>query len=128
MFHYTVETSKSLDEAVDALQTQLKEEKFGVLWDFNVKDTLQSKGFDFNTTYRILEVCNPGEAKNILEKNALASYFLPCKVVVYEQDGSTKMGMPKPTSLIGFLEDEELNDQAKDIEERMAACMDKAAQ
>ncbi|KGP91628.1 hypothetical protein N780_18515 [Pontibacillus chungwhensis BH030062] len=128
MFHYTVETSKTLDEAVEALQAELKEEKFGVLWDFNVKDTLQNKGFDFDTTYRILEVCNPGEAKSILEKNSLASYFLPCKVVVYEQEGQTKIGMPKPTALIGFLEDSELNDQAKDIEERMAACMDKVAQ
>jgi uncharacterized protein (DUF302 family) len=32
MFDYTVQTTKSIDEAVHALEESLKEEKFGVLW------------------------------------------------------------------------------------------------
>ncbi len=126
MFHYTVETNKSLDEAVQSLEEELKKEKFGVLWDFNVKETLNQKGFDFDSTYRILEVCNPGEAKKVLSKNPLVSYFLPCKVVVYEEGEKNKIGMPKPTTLIEFVEDPELNDIAKDIEDRMVACIEEA--
>ncbi|MYL33699.1 DUF302 domain-containing protein [Pontibacillus yanchengensis] len=126
MFHYTVETSKTIEEAVQALEEELKKEKFGVLWDFDVKDTLNNKGFEFNDSYRILEVCNPGEAKKVLEKNPLVSYFLPCKMVVYEDDGITMIGMPKPTTLIEFVNDEELNTIARDIEDRMTACINEA--
>ena len=32
MFHHTVETSKSVEQALAALEENLKEEKFGVLW------------------------------------------------------------------------------------------------
>ncbi|EOR22159.1 hypothetical protein A499_19423 [Niallia nealsonii AAU1] len=44
MFDYTVETKKSINEAVTSLETNLKEEKFGVLWMFDIKDKLQEKG------------------------------------------------------------------------------------
>lgn len=126
MFHYTVETNKNVDEAVQALEAELKNDKFGVLWDFDVKATLNNKGLDFEKPVRILEVCNPTEAKKVLEKNELVSYFLPCKIVVHESEGKTKIGMPKPTKLIEFVEDEELNQIAQDIEERMVSAINEA--
>ncbi|GGC81792.1 hypothetical protein GCM10007216_10410 [Thalassobacillus devorans] len=126
MFHYTVETNKTMDEAVQALEAELKNDKFGVLWDFDVKATLNNKGLDFDKPVRILEVCNPGEAKKVLEKNELVSYFLPCKIVVHESDGMTKIGMPKPTKLIEFVEDQELNQIAEDIEQRMINAINEA--
>ncbi|WP_028783620.1 DUF302 domain-containing protein [Thalassobacillus devorans] len=126
MFHYTVETNKGMDEAVQALEAELKNDKFGVLWDFDVKATLNNKGLDFEKPVRILEVCNPTEAKKVLEKNELVSYFLPCKIVVHESEGKTKIGMPKPTKLIEFVEDEELNQIAQDIEERMISAINEA--
>ncbi|MFG6119602.1 DUF302 domain-containing protein [Thalassobacillus sp. B23F22_16] len=126
MFHYTVDTNKSLDEAVQALEAELKNDKFGVLWDFDVKATLNNKGLDFDKPVRILEVCNPSEAKKVLEKNELVSYFLPCKIVVHESDGMTKIGMPKPTKLIEFVEDQELNQIAEHIEQRMINAINEA--
>ncbi|SEB07588.1 Uncharacterized conserved protein, DUF302 family [Thalassobacillus cyri] len=126
MFHYTVETNKGIDEAVQALEAELKNDKFGVLWDFDVKATLNNKGLDFEKPVRILEVCNPTEAKKVLEKNELVSYFLPCKIVVHESEGTTKIGMPKPTKLIEFVEDEELNQIAQAIEERMVSAINEA--
>lgn len=126
MFHYTVETTKSLDDAIQSLEQELKNEKFGVLWDFNVKETLSNKGFELDNAYRILEVCNPEEAQKVLSKNPLVSYFLPCKIVVYEDGDTNKIGLPRPTALIEQVNEPELNDTAKDIEDRMIACVDKA--
>ncbi|MBP1950915.1 DUF302 domain-containing protein [Virgibacillus litoralis] len=126
MFHYTVETTKSLEEAIQSLEQSLKEEKFGVLWQFDVKDTLQKKGFEFNQPFQVLEVCNPKEAQRVLSQNQLVGYFLPCKIVVYEDAGMTKIGMPKPTALIQMVEDESLNEIARDIENRMISCIDKS--
>lgn len=126
MFHYTVETDKTNTEAIASLEKSLKEEKFGVLWQFDVKDKLQEKGLDFQQSYHILEVCSPVEAQRVLSKNPMAGYFLPCKIVVYEDAGRTKIGMPKPTALIEMVNDPALKDLAKDIEERLADCIDKA--
>lgn len=124
MFHYTVEVDKSLDEAAAALEASLKNEKFGVLWSLNMKETLAGKGVELDGDYLILEVCNPHEAKKVLEKSPLVSYFLPCKIVVYKENGTTKVGLPRPTELIKLVEDEELQTIASDIERRLISSID----
>lgn len=126
MFHYTVETSKNLEDAIQSLEEILKEEQFGVLWQFDIKEKLQEKGLDFNQPFRVLEVCNPVEAQRVLSQNQLVGYFLPCKIVVYEDAGKTKIGMPKPTALIQLAEDESITKLARDIENRLMACIDKS--
>nr|WP_318036009.1 DUF302 domain-containing protein [Halobacillus shinanisalinarum] len=127
MFHYTVEANQTVEESVKVLEEVLKQEKFGVLWDFDIKDTLEKKGFDYDQNYRVLEVCNPEAAKEVLTQNYMVGYFLPCKIVVYEEQGKTKIGMPKPTTLIELTGDESLQAFAEDIESKLVACMDKAA-
>jgi uncharacterized protein (DUF302 family) len=127
VFHYTVETAKTIDEAIKSLEANLKEEKFGVQWRFNVKETLQHKGFDLENPFTILEVCNPQEALNVLTANQLIGYFLPCKIVVYQDSQrKTKIGMPKPSALIQMVEDESIQEVATDIEKRLIACIDKS--
>ncbi|WP_458414236.1 DUF302 domain-containing protein [Schinkia sp. CFF1] len=124
-FNYTITTSKTLDDAVKSIEENLKEEKFGVLWQFDIKDKLQEKGVDFNQSFKILEVCNPHEAGRVLTQNKMVGYFLPCKIVVYDDGGTIKIGMPKPTALITMVEDEKLKEIAVDIENRLIKCIDK---
>lgn len=125
-FHYTVETEKSMDEAVKALEASLKEEQFGVLWDFDLTAKLQEKGLDFNTGYRVLEVCNPKEANRVLQEDKVVGYFLPCKIVVYEDEGKTKIGLPKPTTLIELANNDKLTEIATDVENRLIQSIDQA--
>ncbi|AMX85229.1 hypothetical protein GS3922_05505 [Geobacillus subterraneus] len=82
------------------------------------------KGFDFPIPFVILEVCNPQEAARVLSENLLAGYFLPCKIVVYKENETTKIGMPKPTMLISMMNHEELKKLAEDIEKRLISCID----
>lgn len=127
MFHYTVETTKTPEQAVEALTQHLMEEKFGVLWKLDMKEKLQEKGIELDMPYQILEVCNPVEAKKVLSENALLGYFLPCKLAVYVEEAVTKIGMPKPTALIGLTENEEMMKIASDIESRLMGCINRSA-
>jgi uncharacterized protein (DUF302 family) len=124
MFDYTVTTDKNVEDAIQSLEGSLKKEGFGVLWAFNIKEKLQEKGLEFNKDFKVLEVCNPHEAQRVLNKNEMAGYFLPCKIVVYQSDGQTKIGMPRPSALISLLNDEELKQLAKDIEDRLISCIE----
>jgi|SRR5690625_2657533 uncharacterized protein (DUF302 family) len=126
MFHYTVETDKTMEEAIQSLEESLKEDKFGVLWQFDIQETLQNKGFEFEQPYKVLEVCNPAEAKRILTKNQMVGYFLPCKIVVYEDGGKTKIGIPKPTALIQMAKDDGLMETARDVENRLIKAIDES--
>src|SRR5699024_5323870 len=124
MFHYTVKTNESIDDAINTLESQLKTESFGVLWKFDIKETLENKGFDFDQSYRVLEVCNPKEAKDILEKNSVGGYLRACKIIVYEETYSSMIALPRTTQLISMVEDEQLKDTAKNIEDRLIKCID----
>lgn len=123
MFHYTVEVQTGIDEAIQALEESLGKEGFGVLWKFSITEKLREKGFDFPHPFVILEVCNPKEAARVLSENMLVGYFLPCKIVVYEENGTTKIGMPKPTLFMDMVNDKALKSLAEDIEKRLIACL-----
>lgn len=124
MFDYTVEMKGSVEENALKLEQSLSTEGFGVLWTFNVADKLREKGYPLQKEYKILEVCHPQEAKEVLEQNELAVYFLPCKMVVYEGNGHTKIGMIRPSAFINMLHDEALTDKAKQIENRLIKAID----
>jgi uncharacterized protein (DUF302 family) len=126
MFHYTVDTSKTVEEAIESLEENLKKEQFGILWQFDIKEKLQSKGLEFDQTFRVLEVCNPVDAQHVLQQNKLVGYFLPCKIVVYESDSGTKIGMPKPSALVGLTEDDIVKGYAREIEERLIGCINQS--
>ncbi|CAM4054197.1 hypothetical protein GS8_2475 [Geobacillus stearothermophilus] len=65
MFHYTVDVSTGMNETIERLEENLKQEGFGVLWRFSVTEKLQEKGLDFSTPMVIFEVYNPQEAARV---------------------------------------------------------------
>lgn len=89
----------------------------------DIKEKLQEKVLEFDKDFKVLEVCNPQEAQRVLTENEMAGYFLPCKIVVYESEGKTKIGMPKPTALISLLQDDKMKQFAGEIEDRLINCI-----
>jgi uncharacterized protein (DUF302 family) len=94
-FDYTVETKKSFDDAVTAIEVKSKEKGFGVLHVHDVKATLAGKGFD-REPLKIIEICNARYANEVLEKDIKISLMLPCQVSVYVQDGKTYISTLRP--------------------------------
>ncbi|MFC4735371.1 DUF302 domain-containing protein [Bacillus daqingensis] len=126
MFHTTYSSPYSVDETVEKLTASFQDVQFGVLWDFDVKAKLDEKEVGLDHEFRIMEVCNPKIAKNVLTETMLAGYFLPCKVVVYDDHGQTKVGMPNPTALMELVGEPQVLETAKDVEQRMSDAMEAA--
>lgn len=123
---YEVKTSKTFSTAVEDLKKSLSENNFGVLWELNFKDKLEEKGLDFHQNFKVLEVCNPNQAKEVLDRHIEVGYFLPCKMVVYEKENSVFIGMLRPTSMIGMLGQEELLSIAQQVETVLKKAIDEA--
>ena len=113
---FELETNKTFDEAVASITKSLEEQKFGVLWKLNFKEKLHEKGVDFDRNFMILEVCNPHKAKEVLSNHIDVGYFLPCKVAVYEDKDTIKIGMVRPKILIDMLGYDDLARTANEVE------------
>lgn len=124
---YIVTTNKSVEQAVEDLQAAVKDNNFGVLHIHNIKETLNKKGVDFTRECRILEVCNPQKAKEVLDNDMNMNIALPCRISVYQDNGDTKIGMIKPKALLAMLSDsEELAAIAAEVEEITIRIIDQA--
>ena len=111
------------ENTVLQLKEALKSQQFGVLWELNFKDKLEEKGLTFESNFKVMEACNPKKAEKVLKHNIEAGYFLPCKVVVYEQNNQVYMGMLSPVKLIGMIDDPELEPIALEVESALITAM-----
>lgn len=125
-FKYEIKTNKSFQTAIEDITDNLKEREFGVLYQVNFKEKIEAKGLSFSTNFEVLEVCNPGQAKEVLEKNIEVGYFLPCKVIVYEKEDEVYIGLIRPTVLIGLLEEEGLKTIAEEVEKTLKEAIQSA--
>ena len=102
-----------MDEAASSLKKNLKERGFGVLWQLNFKDKLKEKGLKLENDYLVFEVCNPKQAKEMLEFDPHVGSVLPCKMTLRRENGKTYIGMTSPEVLIGLFKNSELDAIAK---------------
>ena len=122
---YKVSTKKTFEKALEDLKSSLSNHNFGVLWELSFKDKLAEKGLEFDKNFTVLEVCNPKQAKEVLEANIEVGFFLPCKMVVYEDDDTVYLGMPKPSMLINMV-DSELSPIAEEVENVLKVAIEEA--
>ena len=97
---YTRTVSYAQPEAVARVKGALKENKWGVLSDMDVKAILKEKTGAEIESYNILDVCNPVLAEKALRLNKKAGLVLPCKMAVFSDGGKTNVGLYLPTRML----------------------------
>ena len=123
---YEVSTGKPFTEAVASLVKSLEEQKFSVMWKLDFNEKLKEKGIDFEGHVTILEACNPHLAKAVLSRHPDMGYFLPCKLVIYVQNGSTHIGMLRPGELTKLLQHADIEDIAREVESLLVTAIERA--
>jgi len=124
---HIVESRKPLDRVAKDLEEAVARHQFGVLGVHDLKATMAKKGVDFSPECRIFEVCNPHQAKIVLEANLEISTALPCRISLYEEGGVRKLATIKPTSLINLYSTPGLRAVAQEVEATLEAIMAEAA-
>jgi uncharacterized protein (DUF302 family) len=124
---YIVESKKPLARVAADLEAAAQRNKFGVLGVHDLRQKMADKGVTFERECRVFEVCNPNQAKKVLEANLEISTALPCRISVYEQDGKTRLATIKPTAMLALYPNPELRAVAEDVEATIVRIMDEAA-
>src|ERR1039458_8615698 len=69
-------TERSVSEAATALHSAVEANHFGVMQVHNLKETMVKKGVEFARECLIFEVCQPQQAKKVLDENMSVSTAL----------------------------------------------------
>ena len=125
---YRVQSKKSISEVARDLEAASQRHKFGVLTVHDLKAKMKEKGVEFDRDCLIFEVCNPQQAKRVLEKNAEISTALPCRISVYQEGGRVTLATIKPTVMLEMFKEAGLKDVAQEVEQTLFKIMQEAAQ
>ena len=120
-------TKKSLGEIDRGLRESAARHKFGVIAVHDLKEAMEKKGVSFASTCMVYEVCNPEQAKKVLESNGAFSTVLPCRISVYGSENNYKIATVLPTALVTMFHGQGLETVAKEVEEIVVAIIKDAA-
>jgi len=120
-------TEKTVSAAADALQVAVKANHFGVMQVHNLQETMVKKGVEFAHECLIFEVCQPQQAKRVLDENMSVSTALPCRISIYEEGGKTVLATLKPTTLLTLFDTPQLKSVAQEVEDTIVKIMKEAA-
>jgi uncharacterized protein (DUF302 family) len=127
MMVYRVQSKKNLSEVARDLEAAAQKHKFGVMGVYDLKAKMQEKGVRFERDCLIFEVCNPGQAKKVLEKNAEISTALFCRISIFQEGEEVVLATIRPTAMLGLFEGAGLESVAREVEEAIFAIMQEAA-
>ncbi len=119
-------TDKTVSEAASALEAAIQNNHFGLMQVHNLKESMMKKGVEFARECLIFEVCQPQQAKKVLDQNMSVSTALPCRISIYEEDGKTFLATLKPTTLLAMFKSPQLEGVAQEVEDTIIKIMKEA--
>lgn len=123
---YTVSTTKTFDQAVDAVTESAATHGFRVQFIHDVAATLAEKGFD-RERVTIVEMCNAKYAAETLARDIKIGLMLPCPVMVYAEKGEIFIAAMRPSLISTFFPAADLEQIAGEVEAKIVAIVDAAA-
>ncbi len=106
--YYFASTRKTIDEACESLERSIKNHGYGVLHSYDFKKIFEEKSVDFDNECRVFEVCNPSQAKRLMNNDMKLNMALPCRISVYTENGEVKVGMVSPLKMLSVLSRNEM--------------------
>jgi len=124
---YTIDTRKTIQDAGRDLEEAVLRHHFGVMGVHNLREAMKSKGVDYKGACLVYEVCNPHQAKKVLEAHPEVSTALPCRISIYEDKGQVRLSTFRPSALIRLYGAPDLEEVAAEVERTILAIMNEAA-
>lgn len=117
---YRKQSNRTVDEVFADIEAAATAQGFGVLHHYDFRRILAGKGFELAHECRVLEVCNPRQASEVLATDMALNMALPCRLSIYEDGGKTIVGMIPPTQMLALLSDDpRIADAARSVEQAM---------
>ena len=124
---FKMETTKGFEQVWQDLEKAVVNNKCGGMAIHNLNETMKKKGVEFDHPCRTFEVCNPHQAKMVLERNMDLSSFLPCRISVFVEGERVSLATLKPTGIVSMFNLPELKQIAQEVEDAPVKIMKEAS-
>ena len=124
---YFASTHKTFNEACKDLEESIKHHGYGLLHTYDFNMIFQEKGVDFDKECRVFEVCNPSQAKLVMDNDMKLNMALPCRISVYTENEEVKIGMVSPLKMLNVLSRDEIAlEVAREVDATLRKVIDEA--
>ncbi len=123
---YIKEAKETVDVVGKRLEEAVKAHKFGVIAVIDLKTKMGEKGVELGKPCKVYEVCNPLQAKRVLDKDMSIATVLPCRIALYEEANNVKVATMLPTQMLALFSVPELAAVAQEVEREIKAMVDEA--
>lgn len=123
----TASTAKGITDTATALRITVDANNFGVMQVHNLKESMWNKGIELGRDCLIFEICQPEQAKHVLDLDMSVSTALPCRISLYREEGKTVLAAIRPTTLLLMFNTPQLKQVSEEVEETMVKIMNEAA-
>ncbi|MCX6220989.1 MAG: DUF302 domain-containing protein [Bacteroidia bacterium] len=89
MFTYKIVSNQSIEQIAEKVPTACEQSKFALLHTYVYHEIVESKGFPIKRKVYIYEICQAKTAATMLTDFPHFAIFMPCKLAIYEENGST---------------------------------------
>ena len=118
---------KPFDEALSLVKSELKQGKFDILSEIDVREMFQNELNIKFPHYIILGVCNAQLGHQALELDRDIGLLMPCNFVVYEQSGGTIVEAVDPIAQFSIAGGTDLQNLARLIKQRFQDVINRVA-
>lgn len=120
---FQIPTTRTMDEIQTELEASAARNKFGVIAVHNLPEIMARKGVSLDMECRVFEICNPLQAKRVLEADGILSTALPCRISVYGKPGAYHVATMLPTAMMAAFQKPEIDAVAKEVEDVIVTMM-----
>jgi uncharacterized protein (DUF302 family) len=89
------------DETVAALETSIAEHGWSSPATLNLNKSMAKHGVELGPQVRVVQMCHPEYAKQVLETDRYVASLMPCAFAVWESDGGEVFVSKMNTGLMG---------------------------
>ncbi len=124
---FQLPSTRSIDEIQKELEASAARNKFGIIAVHDLQQIMKNKSVDLAIECKVFEICNPHQAKKVLDADAILSTALPCRISVYGNPGAYHLATMLPTAMMAAFDKPAINAVAKEVEDVMLTMMRDAA-
>ena len=114
-------------EAERQVRAALQKEGFGILTEADIQAAFQEKLERAFRPYKIRGACNPALAYEALSSELEIGAFLPCNVILYEEDGEVVVSAMDPEAVLSLVSRAEVEEIAGEVRGRLERALEQVA-